>query len=225
MNRNSGKFFALLLMCVLSAPCEADPNQAADKGRFFSISYDQALADEAQDGRLLLLLATHDEKEPRFLVNNNLNTQLIFGRNVEDWQGGAALSIDQTVVGFPLQDLSQVPPGTYYAQALLNRYKDYRLSNGKVVSLPPDRGEGQQWNRKPGNFYSKPIKIEIDASGNGMFSLVLDQVVEEIAPPADTEFVKHVRMRSSLLSDFWGEDIYPSNNTTTVFSFDIRYWG
>jgi hypothetical protein len=25
-----------------------------------------------------------------------------------------------------------------------------------------DRGEGQQWNLAPGNFYSKPVKIKID---------------------------------------------------------------
>ena len=35
--------------------------------------------------------------------------------------------------------------GRYYVQAVLNRYTDYKLANGKVVSLPPDRGEGQQF--------------------------------------------------------------------------------
>ena len=98
-----------------------------------------------------------------------------------------------------------MPPGTYYAQALLNRYKDFQLANGKVVSLPPDRGEGQQWSRKPGNFYSTPLEIDI---GSGPIDIRMDQVVPEIVPPEDTEYVKHVRMRSELLSEFWGEDVY-----------------
>ena len=25
-----------------------------------------------------------------------------------------------------------------------------------------DQGEGQHWNRKPGNLYSEPVKVKID---------------------------------------------------------------
>jgi hypothetical protein len=195
-------------LSLFLAACQVETSIEVVAAPSFTISMDPALAEQAQDGRLLLMLATHDEKEPRFLINNSAGTQLIFGRNVEGWQSGDKAVIDQTAIGFPLPDLSQLPAGTYYAQALLNRYKDYHLANGKVVSLPPDRGEGQQWNRKPGNFYSKPVQIEIGESGAGPVALVLDQVVPEIEPPSDTEFVKHIRMRSELLSEFWGEDIY-----------------
>ncbi len=186
----------------------------------FAISFDPKLADASQDGRLLLMLATHEEKEPRFLINNDADTQLIFGRNVSDWQGGATVQIDSSAIGFPLKDLSQIPAGTYYVQALLNRYQDYKLANGKVVSLPPDRGEGQQWNSKPGNFYSRPMRIVIDDSGAGQFSIVLDQVIEEIEAPKDTEFVKHIRMRSKLLSEFWGEDVYLGAHVLLPKGFD-----
>jgi len=182
-------------------------DSAADSIRF-TVTFDASLASKAQDGRLLLMLATNEEDEPRFLINNDADTQLIFGLNVMDWKGGAAVIVDSTAIGFPLAELSEVPPGTYYAQALLNRYRDFHLGNGKVVSLPPDHGEGQQWNRKPGNFYSRPVKIEINEPGKGEFTVQMDQVIPEIQPPQDTEFVKHIRMRSKLLSDFWGEDVY-----------------
>jgi hypothetical protein len=102
----------------------------------------------------------------------------------------------------------------------LNRYKDFHLADGKVVSLPPDRGEGQQWNRKPGNFYSEPVKVEIGAQGAVSFVLVLDQSIPEIKPPADTEFIKHVRMRSELLSEFWGEDMYVGAHVLLPKGFD-----
>jgi hypothetical protein len=186
----------------------------------FSIRLDASLAESDQDGRLLLLLATRDDEEPRFLVNNSADTQLVFGINVEDWQGDNEIVIDKDVIGFPLASLADVPAGTYFAQALLNRYKDYSLANGKVVSLPPDRGEGQKWNQKPGNFYSRPVQIQIDESGSGNFALVLDQIIPDIVPPDDTEYVKHIRMRSELLSEFWGEDIYLGAHVLLPHGFD-----
>jgi hypothetical protein len=208
MIRRTMPIAALSCLWLALASCQTARQDAAVTPPAFKISFDPALVREAQDGRLLLMLATHDADQPRFLVNNAADTQLIFGLDVADWAPGAARVIDHGAIGFPLQDLSQLPDGSYFAQALLNRYKDYTLSNGKVVSLPPDRGEGQQWNRKPGNFYSQPVRIEIDRSRAQVFELHMDQAIPEIDPPADTEFVRHIRMRSELLSEFWGEDVY-----------------
>jgi hypothetical protein len=172
----------------------------------FVIRFDDSLSGDAQDGRLLLMLSNTDRDEPRFLIDNSPDTQLIFGRNVQDWAAGSEMLIDEAHIGFPINDLSQVPPGRYYVQALLNRYKNYQLSNGKTVSLSPDRGEGQQWARKPGNFYSTPVAMEIAEGGE--YEIVMDQIIPEIEPPEDTAFIKHVRMKSELLSEFWGEDVY-----------------
>lgn len=179
---------------------------AGDTGPSFTIRFDESLGSQAQDGRLLLLLSNTDRDEPRFLVDNSLDTQLIYGRNVEDWSAGSEMLIDAAHIGFPINTLADLPPGRYYVQALLNRYKDFNLSNGKTVSLPPDQGEGQHWNRKPGNYYSEPVAMEITA--NGEYEIVLDQQIAAIEPAQDTEFIKHVRMKSELLSEFWGEDVY-----------------
>ncbi len=204
------------LASFLLVACQPDVSTSAeqtgsvaspDPEIIFNISVSAELSEFAEDGRLLLMLSTSENAEPRFQISNSANTQLIFGRNVEDWQLGAEVTIDSGNLGYPLDSLSDVPPGTYYAQALLNRYKDFNLGNGKTVSLPPDRGEGQRWNRKPGNLYSTPTMVEIGADGSGQFELVLDQQIAEIEPPADTEFIKHITMRSELLSEFWGEDV------------------
>ncbi len=220
MSSSTNRVFLAALSCMVLGACEVKIEDTSAYGPEFSIKYDATLAEAAQDGRLLLMLATHDENEPRFLVDNSADTQLIFGINVEDWHGDTEMLVDRNALGFPLENLAHVPVGTYYAQALLNRYKNYTLSNGKVVSLPPDRGEGQQWNRKPGNFYSTPVKIEVDESGAARFELVLDQVIPEIEPPADTEYVKHIRMRSELLSEFWGEDVYLGAHVLLPHGFD-----
>ena len=211
---------SIAFLSLLLTACQMENENIQAHGPTFSISFDAALVDTGQDGRLLLLLATHDAEEPRFLVNLAADTQLVFGLNVNDWHGGTDVIVNNDAIGYPLANLSQVPAGTYYAQALLNRYKDYHLGNGKVVSLPPDRGEGQQWQRKPGNFYSKPFQIVIDDSAPGSFSLVLDQVIPDIEPPEDTKYVKHIRMRSQLLSDFWGEDIYLGAHVLLPEGFD-----
>ena len=178
-----------------------------DENLEFVVSFDPALSAQPEDGRLLVLLASDAADEPRFRISISADTQLAFGSNVDDWQGGASRLVDKTATGYPLKQLSDVPPGIYYAQALLNRYKDFHLSNGKVVSLPPDRGEGQVWHSKPGNFYSEPVRIEVTPE-NQRIELYMDQVIPEITPPQDTKYIKHIRMKSELLSEFWGEDVY-----------------
>jgi hypothetical protein len=205
---------------LLLGSCSPEPAAISTPGPVFSVTWDSALADGAQDGRLLLMLSTIEDGEPRFQVDNSADSQLIFGRNVSDWAGGDPAVVDASAIGFPLADLSEVPAGRYRAQALLNRYKDFHLSNGKVVSLPPDRGEGQRWNRKPGNFYSEPVEIVIGDEASFPIALVMDQAIPEITPPRDSEYVRHVRMRSERLSEFWGEDMYLGAHVLLPAGFD-----
>jgi len=208
MSRQWLPSIALLCACISLSACEPEQAKNADTGPRFSVQFDGQLANEPQDGRLLLMLARGDSDEPRFRIGTSADTQLIFGMNVSDWAAETDTVVDSAALGFPLPDLSKVPPGKYYVQALLNRYKDFNLSNGKTVSLPPDQGEGQQWQRKPGNFYSLPVEIEIVAGKSDTIAVVMDQVIPPIEPPADTKYVKHIRMRSELLSEFWGEDMF-----------------
>ncbi|MDP5053915.1 MAG: hypothetical protein NWP69_08995 [Congregibacter sp.] len=203
----SGLLVSALSGCSQEGADSAAPVSApVSQGPSFSIRFDESLGDQPQDGRLLLLLSNTDRDEPRFLVDNSLDTQLIYGRNVEDWVAGSDKLIDAAHIGFPINTLADLPPGRYYVQALLNRYKDFSLSNGKTVSLPPDQGEGQQWNRKPGNYFSTPVAMDITAEG--AYEIVMDQQIAAIEPAKDTEFIKHIRMKSELLSEFWGEDVY-----------------
>jgi hypothetical protein len=81
-----------------------------------------------------------------------------------------------------------------------------------------DQGEGQQWERSPGNLYSEARMIRV---GPGEpIRIVMDRVVEPIEPPADTEFIRHVRIRSDLLSEFWGRDMYLGAHVLLPAGFD-----
>ena len=186
----------------------------------FVVSFSPELSAEAQDGRLVLVISKRETGEPRFQVSAGPGGQQAFGIDVEGWAPGANAMIGDTVFGFPLPGLGLVPAGEYTVQALLNRYETFTRSDGHTVKLPPDRGEGQQWNRKPGNFYSTPQRVRLDPAAGGRVEIVLDQVIPEIVPPEDTEWVKHVRIRSELLSEFWGTDVYLGAHVLLPWGFD-----
>jgi hypothetical protein len=161
------------------------------------------------DGRLILIASPDGTTEPRLQVDPEapLKTPFLFGLTVDGAAPGARIEIGDEAFGWPTRALSALPPGDYTVQAVLNRYEIYHRADGSTVKLPPDRGEGQQWNLKPGNLYSKPIRIHW-APGEAEPTLTLDQVIPEIAPPTDTPFVKHIRIKSELLSKFWGRPMY-----------------
>ena len=48
------------------------------------------------------------------------------------------------------------------------------------MKLPMDRGEGQQWNRAPGNLYTTPREITIDPATSGAIAIALDKVIPPI---------------------------------------------
>jgi len=182
-----------------------------------------AAHDTAYDGRLILLFSsdTTDASEPRFQLRSERNRSAqAFGIDVEDWQAGEAEVFDSSVFGFPLPSLARVPAGTYRVQAVLNRYEKFELSTGQTVKLPPDMGEGQQWNRKPGNLYSEPTVVTIDPAARERIALVLDRKIPPIDPPADSRYIRHVRMRSEMLSEFWGRDMYLGAHVLVPEGFD-----
>jgi hypothetical protein len=194
---------------------------AAAAGPRVEVSFPASLAAGPADGRLLLLFSTDDSAEPRFQVSDtSLRTQQVFGIDVDGWKPGSAAAFDASVLGYPVDSLAQVPKGTYTVQALLHRYETFRRADGHVVRLPMDRGEGQQWNRAPGNLYSAPRKVEFDPAAAEPLRIALDRVIPPIEPPADTKWIKHVRIRSELLSKFWGRDMHLGAHVLLPAGFD-----
>ncbi len=171
----------------------------------FTVTLADSLADKPMDGRLLILISTNNEKEPRFQIVDGPATQQVYGMDVEGMQPGEALAFDPEAFGYPLQQLSALPEGDYYVQVLLHVYETFHLASGHTVKLPMDNGEGQHWNTSPGNLLSTPQKIHL-APGKQV-NLVLDRKIPPIPPPEDTKYIRHVKMKSKLLSDFWGRDM------------------
>lgn len=192
-----------ILITVLSGCVwtESDQSDAA----YFRVTFS---GDSVLDGRLLLLISTSDTEEPRFQVADGVGTAQVFGMDVEGWHSAEAALFTRSAFGYPVEALEHLPKGEYYVQVLLQKYETFRRSDGHVVKLPMDQGEGRQWSRAPGNLYSKPVKISFDPAKPRARQIVLTEEIAPIKPPEDTEYVRHVRIRSKLLSDFWGRDMY-----------------
>jgi len=174
----------------------------------FAVSFPAERSAEPLDGRVLLILATTDAPEPRFQLSETDRTAQVFGVDVDGLRPGEPALVDASVLGYPMESLADVPAGEYWVQAVLHRYETFHRADGHVVKLPMDRGEGQQWNRAPGNLISTPRKIRVDLASDATVRVELDQEIPPIEPPRDTRYVKHLKIKSDLLSEFWGRPMH-----------------
>ncbi len=171
---------------------------------------------QALTGHLLVVFSKHSEpeNEPRDQVQEQYNSAQAFGLDVNGLQPGGTVVISNATAGYPLRHLADVPAGTYFVQAVFNTYEPFYLAGDKTVMLPPDRGEGQHWNRKPGNPYSAPARIEWTPSASA--KLTLDTIIPPVPSPEELlardpgakSYLRHMRMRSAKLSAFWGRDMF-----------------
>lgn len=184
----------------------------------FDVSFPASASKDSIDGRLMLLISTNNEKEPRFQISEDLSTQQVFGVDVNAWKAGETRVIDESAFGYPRQTMAQVPPGEYWVQALLHRYETFHRGDGHTVKLPMDRGEGQQWNSAPGNLYSTPVKIQV--GGGTAVQITLDKLIPPIEPPQDTRYIKHIKIQSERLTKFWGRPMYLGAHVLLPEGFD-----
>ena len=195
--------FAILLFLSCTNNKESTSVNAS-----ITIEYPSDHYDEALDGRMIFLLSKEEEGEPRFQLRDGVNTCQAFGMDVEDWQPGIDLTFDVSSFGYPLASMEDLPADNYRIQALFHKYEIFKRGDGHIVKMPMDRGEGQQWNRAPGNLYSTPHTLAFDVSLSKNHRIKLDQKIPEIVPPEDTKYIKHIKIKSELLSQFWGRDMH-----------------
>jgi hypothetical protein len=174
----------------------------------FSILLPDSISKKPVDGRLLLLISTNGSTEPRFQVNDGPGTQQVFGVDVDNWKPGTTKTISSTAFGYPVESLASVKPGEYFVQAVLHIYETFHRKDGFTVKLPMDRGEGQHWNEAPGNFYSVPVKIKFNPRVKMNYPIILTKIIPPIREPEDSKYIKHIKIQSKLLSEFWGRPIY-----------------
>ncbi|MGH7503306.1 MAG: alpha/beta hydrolase-fold protein [Longimicrobiales bacterium] len=154
-------------------------------------------------GRLVLILATDDEPEPRLTLGPN--GPAIFGIDLDRLRPGEVAVLDSNAAGYP-SPLMDLPHGDYVAQVVVNVYDQVHRSDGHTLWLPMNDGRIEFFNNAAGNVYSEPRRIRI--GGGTTVSIDVDRVIPAPPDPVDTEWVKHVRIRSEKLSTFWGRPTY-----------------
>jgi hypothetical protein len=172
----------------------------------FEISYPASANGGPITGRVYVMISRNNDREPRLQIGR-LGVPF-FGRDIEKLSAGSASVIDASDLGSPVRSLSEIPSGEYWVQAMVNVYSEFHRSDGHVIWMHDDQWEGQHWPRSPGNLYSTPQKMVLDASKGYRISIACDKVIPPIPAPADSTFVRRFKIQSDILTKFWGRPIY-----------------
>ncbi|MEM6261974.1 MAG: alpha/beta hydrolase-fold protein [Bacteroidota bacterium] len=209
MKKSLSSFTRLcLLLMLLGTAGLSSCSSPASSSEGIQVSFPTVHYEEALDGRLIVLISEQTDSEPRFQLRDDTKTCQGFGMDVSDWQPSALQPFDMKAFGYPVRSFKDLPSGEFFVQFVFHKYETFNRADGNVVKLPMDRGEGQQWNRAPGNLYSTPQKVTIKDGQVPSLTIKLDQKIPPIPEPEDTEYIKHITIRSKLLSEFWGRDMY-----------------
>jgi hypothetical protein len=214
----------LIVACAMGMwDVAAGPAPTRAESPRIAVRFGRELSDQSLDGRLLVMLSTDPKDEPRFQITENTRTQQVFGIDVEGLAPGQEAVIDEKALGYPLESLRLVKPGRYRIQALLHKYETFHRGDGHTVKLPMDRGEGQHWNRAPGNLYNTPREITIEPGPGGASETIaveLDKVIPPIPEPATTKYIKHEKIQSERLTKFWGRPMHLGAHVLLPEGFD-----
>ena len=198
--------YILIIALAATTGLAQTPAKAALR---FEVSFPASASAKPLDGHIMLCISKEPTPEPRFLLQEEeAESQQFFGLDVDGLAPGATAIFDGSAIGYPLTSVDKIPAGDYYVQAVLNVYETFHRADGHTVKLPPDMGEGQHWDRKPGNLLSKVQKLHIDPAAGGVVRISMTEKIPPVELPKDTKYVKHFRIQSKLLSDFWGRPMY-----------------
>ena len=198
---------AIAFIGVLVTPSHAWPKTPLPSLRF-KVSFPASVHAEPITGRVFVAISNREMPEPRLQVGFWGDTPPLFGADVVQLKPGETALIDGTTLGYPPASLGDIPAGDYYVQALINVYTQCHRSDGHTIWVHLDQWEGQQFNRSPGNLYSEVKKVHLDPATGYEVNLRLTKLIPSVRIPEDTEWVKHIKIQSRLLTEFWGQPIY-----------------
>ena len=193
---------ALLAAGISAAPKGAQPTD----GPRVEISFAASARHEPVTGMVYLALSRDNRESP--IEQTSPTGVPLFSHYVENLAPGAAVTLTSADRGYPIASLRDVPAGDYWVQPFVNVYTRFPRADGHVVWMHMDQWEGQNWKRSPDNIYGTPVHVHLDPSSGTPLRLVADTVIPPIAVPPDTPYVKHIKIKSDILSAWWGQPIH-----------------
>ncbi|MGB2906650.1 MAG: alpha/beta hydrolase-fold protein [Candidatus Aminicenantaceae bacterium] len=170
------------------------------------VSFSPEAHSDAITGRVYVVFADSDQREPRFQVSTN--GVPFFGADIERLAPGEAAEFKGEEPGYPIEHMADLPAGDYFVQGFVNIYTEFQRSDAHTLWMHKDQWEGQRWNRSPGNLYSDVVAVHIDPREKKTIKLECASVVPPVTIPPDTPRVKRIKFQSAILSEFWGQPMY-----------------
>ncbi len=171
-------------LTIVTAAGGVAPEFAAPE---FAVTFSRAIREQPFSGRVYLFFSRQTQ-EPR-RGPNWFHPEPFLSLDVTDWQPGEELRLSPRTDGvltFP-RDFSDIRLRGYHVQA--------------VARFNP---HSRQVGTGPGNGYSDVERVSADDSP---LSLTIGRIIRD-QPFGETEWTKLLRVRSALLSDFYGRDVF-----------------
>ncbi len=140
------------------------------------------------EGRLFVFISARENREPR-RGPDWFRPEPFFAIDVHQFRPGETRTIDSKADAFP-NSLSQLPAGTYRAQAVLDHDLDHH-----------------QAGTAPGNLFSPVTTFECTAGATLRVELILSEIVPPARPFPTTRWQHEGLVKSALLSKFHQREI------------------
>jgi S-formylglutathione hydrolase FrmB len=164
----------------------------AEAARFsVEVGMPPALRGLSQEARLLVVLAPPGRGEPRDRIGKlGAQAPTLLGVDVPAGSKAAKVRVGDGAAVFPWRTLGEMPAGRYAVQAVLMTNRDLWFPGA------------------PGNWYSAAATVSVDPRQKQAVSVELTASELVDALPKEREFVRYRKIRSEVLSRFWGREMF-----------------
>ncbi len=169
----------------------------------FEVQYTPAASAGPVTGRLVLIITKAAQPEPRLTFS--MRGPEMIGVDVDKLGPGQTVVVDGTAPAYPLK-LSEIPPGDYFVQAVINVYHEVHRADGKTIWVHMNDGTIEFFTTAAGNLCSEVQPVRIGEGGT--VKIAVTRVLPADPRPQDTEWLKYVTVQSKKLTEFWGRPIY-----------------
>lgn len=197
---------AVVCAICAAAAMAARTGAQSSAGPRFEISFPPQAHAEPITGMVYVAISRENGRTP--IDQTGPTGAPLFSTSVEALRPGTAAIIDAGTQGHPVASLRDIPAGDYWVEPFVNIYTRFPRADGHTVWLHMDQWEGQQWKQSPGNLFGEPTKIHFDPASSQPIRLVAAKAIPPVQMPADTQYVKHIRMQSQVLTKWWGQPIF-----------------
>jgi hypothetical protein len=169
----------------------------------FEVTLSPAAAAGPVTGRLVLFISKSADREPRLALS--MRGPALLGVDVNGLMPGVPVVVDDGALAYPFK-LSEIPAGDYFVQAVINVYTQVHRADGKTIWVHLNDGRQEFFGIAPGNPMSAPQPVHIGTGGT--VKVEINKVIPDRPLPEDTEWIKHVKIQSKKLTEFWGQPIF-----------------